>query len=293
MNKDKEENKNKIRDRLIKAFGSTKGKRLIDSRERNAVIQESYESSIGAAINNSKIESNGFKDDDADKAKNSDSSLDYLPKHNLNALQVQDIYPMNQIISDAEMDALATPAIIFTESTVKLITEWSNNKTYPSFICDRLKYLPVDDAARAKKCKQFMYLRYLLFLYSLKYAALRKKEFMPPDIPPLVKSNMVGKFTIPVAGHKFARSIPPKTKDSILFHILVLCLHIDDFSLNVSDLNVDLPGKDLLKYLRLLGCKVTVNRGDKSVKNDAKAILTVPLTFPTFSPSKKNKRKEN
>lgn len=98
--------------------------------------------------------------------------------------------------------------------------------------------------------------------------------------------------------------MPSKMKDILLFHILVLSLHIDEFDVQTSDLNEDLKGKEsvlipfrknslgclfdliiasffsLIKYFRMIGCKVTKIIGDTYIKNNARAVLKVPLVFP-------------
>lgn len=273
-------------DLLIQAFGSVKGKRVIDNRKRNYEFKKSVSSTIGFAFEGVDREALEVKD-----ISTANPLLQYLPHFHADASTPQDVFPWCNLISSQEMDALTSASSIFVQSTTDQVDEWTNKKTYPVFVLKRLSYLPTEAAERLRRCNFLIFVSYLITLFNLKARDLKKKDSLPLNTPTIIKASLFNKFTAPVADQKYARSMSGTQRDSLLYHCLIACLKIDDCDVLISDLKEDLKARDLCKYYRMMGCRLVAGKVVGKVgKECLRARLVLPYVLPD-PPNKAAKRK--
>lgn len=271
---------------LIEAFGSSKGNRLVRSRQRNEVMSgKVLEVAVGSAVDEAFPSLSSVNVLSEEKA-----TIDYLPRYNKDASCPQDVYLLADLLNDVEMDALFAPAHIFIGSTNSQISEWRNVKRYPAYILNQLEFLPASGEERSRRARILLYLYFLYVAYNLRATDLRQKKPLPPDVPSVIKKRIFDDFTNQVMSTKGTQTIymPKNMKDKLLLHILVIVLVLEDFSVDFTPLEEDI-GKKLRPYFEQLGCKIMTQK--KSTGNSNLAILQVPLTFPKPRVQKAKKRR--
>jgi DNA-directed RNA polymerase I subunit RPA49 len=136
------------------------------------------------------------------------------------------------------------------------------------------------------KCKQIAYMHFLLALYRLKPVQLgsRNPFGSQPEVPLLIVNRLFDLYTVcstKNAQSKSVRAIPSRLRDKLMSHILVLALHIDDFSTNLEAFQKDLKVRQqrIVDFYLALGChvksRVTQVNGKKIMSKVSE--LTLPL----------------
>jgi hypothetical protein len=152
---------------------------------------------------------------------------------------------------------------------------------------------------KLQKCKQLAFMNYLLSLYSLKSAQLRTKSPLnASEVPDIVVNRLFDNYTVNTPGTgglRSSRSMPRRLKDKLTCHILILALHIDDFSTNLDTFQKDLKlsMQRLSDFYQALGAfvktQVTQVNGKKHVSK--KSVLTLPLNEnKNYEPKKKQRK---
>ncbi|XP_050417398.1 DNA-directed RNA polymerase I subunit RPA49 [Patella vulgata] len=262
---------------LTKAFGSTKRQRAVELSQRNAIQTDVLDSAIGSAVDHA-ISQDNFKEITAKPS--TDDSNDCLPPHHAEVTSPEDIYKVEDIIGVREMEALTEICRKFFDYKTD---EFKNSEGYSTFIMNRLPILPLDEDRRWLKCKCLMYIHMLTTLYRKRANELREKDILPKEWPDKVKYSILQQFTLKIEGdgtRKPVRCLSIRMKDKIILHILVLCLIVDNFTLEYSDIAKDLKigATRMPLLLRSVGCQIKVRVINKtSVKT---AHLIAPLQLP-------------
>jgi len=267
--------------RLTEEFGTAKGKRMVEARMRNKVKSQALESVIASAMKDS--------DGVSTTTGQSDSECPAgVPPHNKDATQPEDVYILDDLITPTEMVALMGPATVFVNATFENINEWREQGTYPGYVMHQLSILPVQGSLRQHRSAILLYWTYL---HQLLHECNKQTtdSSLLSDVPAVIRRSMFDRFTQVFGGKhgKSIRKMPARKKDLLRSYMLVLCLILEEFSLDFTalqrDLDVSLP--QLEKCFKALGCKTsrqTSKAATGQTSKSFKATLVVPLTFPTY-----------
>ncbi|GFS27631.1 DNA-directed RNA polymerase I subunit RPA49 [Elysia marginata] len=163
---------------------------------------------------------------------------------------------------------------------------------YFSYILDKVEILSEVPEARLLQGQCLMYLQYLMEFYMMKSHQIRLKYPLPKDWPITVRDHLLNNFTLEMKepGERSKRCVPGRLKDLTLSHILVLCLKMSEFCLDISPLMTDLKlsAKKLSIHASALGC--STKKSKQGLREVHTVILKLPLTFPNLKgKAKKNK----
>jgi DNA-directed RNA polymerase I subunit RPA49 len=282
---------------LTEAFGSSRKRKALHTKLKNKLDSETLDKAADTAIQASMENRNKLQPDEATD-KESDPSLveNYaiLPTPNKDATKPAEVYPTESVsLTQSELDTLAvTLATKFITSTKETIASWNTKQVYPEYITNRLPSIINSKVQQFKlsKCKLLAYINYLIKLYQLKSAQLRSKlPLKAAEIPDALIEKFLDNYTVVSsnnAGGKKLRSMPRRLKDKLACHIMIIALHIDDFSCDLQSLQKDLKIsiQRLSDYYLALGCHI---KSHATTVNDKKYIgkLAV-LSLPLFDASK-------
>ncbi|XP_025090467.1 DNA-directed RNA polymerase I subunit RPA49-like [Pomacea canaliculata] len=267
-------------DLLTESFGSGKQKKALARRQqirlKDSVIKSAISSVVDSAVAAQELSSSSSA---------LPATTSAIPPYNIDARTPAEVYKLDDIIGQAELQSLRNVAEVFFQCNSQIVAEWQTNNTYFSSVLSRLSNLPFNETARWESACCLMYLQFMMTLFQMKAAQMQKKDPLPADWPDLVTNLMLNRFTFKSDTAKSRRCLPARLKDLLLSHILVLCLILDRFTTDLELLQVDLkigPNK-LQTHVKSLGCKVKKEASSGSFT----AILTVPLVFPEAKKSKK------
>ncbi|KAK3597680.1 hypothetical protein CHS0354_040055 [Potamilus streckersoni] len=284
------------KDKLTSAFGSSRKRKAMESRLRNKVEAKELEKAMGSAVEMA-LSQERLNPPSTQDSFGSESSL--IPPCNKDAQRVEDVYNLHDLISTAELEELTSSAKVFFDSTVTDIRIWKVDQIYPKYIVNHLSSLPLRENERWLKAKCLTYLSYLINLFNMKAKDLKRKDPLPREWPNRIRRNLSEKFTVKVNtndGKKIITCIPARLKDKLLCHILVLALIIDDFSVEVGDLQMDtkVGVQRMQTHFQALGCQMKTHKiplGDGQNLESRVALLKLPLVFPEMKPKTGKKRK--
>ncbi|XP_006812459.1 DNA-directed RNA polymerase I subunit RPA49-like [Saccoglossus kowalevskii] len=272
-------------DILTKAFGSSKKKRAVESRLNSKLEVDALGQSMETAVQQAKAQSQQITRIPGDQEAES-----VIPPFDAKATKPEDVYKLQDIISDTQMESLKVLATELISSTENQKSE-SKHLLYISH--HLYNCLPTDQLRKETMACQLLYLHYLVILYHTKARSLQRKSIFPDETPAFIASSLLEIFTCeaisPDSEHKTIRYMSARLKDRLLSYILVLCLHIDRFNMNLDLLQKDLkiPKKKLLVYVNSLGCKVARAR---TPQDPQRVTLPIPLTFPEKARQRKRKK---
>ncbi|ESO90028.1 hypothetical protein LOTGIDRAFT_175837 [Lottia gigantea] len=111
-----------------------------------------------------------------------------------------------------------------------------------------------------------------------------QENILPKAWPDILKQSLLNNFTLKIEGDgkkRASRCMSVRMKDKIILHILVLCLIVDNFTLEYSDILKDLKigEKRMPLLLRSVGCQIKSRVVNKV--NVRTAHLTAPLLLPS------------
>ncbi|XP_033743791.1 DNA-directed RNA polymerase I subunit RPA49-like [Pecten maximus] len=276
-------------DFLTEAFGSKKKQKAMENRLRNKSAAKSMETIMDSAAKQALSQQTHTPRPQAE------DQVDGIPPCNKEATSPREVYRLHDIISPREMEALTAPAQVFFDSNYEQVKQWREQHTYPEYITSHLMTLPLSEEERWKKSKCLLYLHYLFTLNNLTTKVLTQRVPLPVEWPGVVIEQLLNRFTLKVdSGGRLKRCRPARLKDKTISYILVLCLMIDEFEVEVTELMKDLKHSlvRVQNHFRALGCTLTskkaITEGERSFSVTS-ASLNLPLTFP--DPSARAKKK--
>ncbi|KAK3761983.1 hypothetical protein RRG08_031660 [Elysia crispata] len=276
------------RDALQTEFGSGRSQRAVNKRLREKLDEDMVASTAETAINSSNVNHKEIAETSASPSTELKTQSEAIPPYNINAKTPDEVYLLKDIVSNEVLTCLIDVSSALTCSTKEDLAMWRKNKTYFSYILDKVEALSEIPQARLLQGQCLMYLQYLMTFYLMKSMELRGKYPLPSEWPGTVRYYLLDKFTLEVKepGQRFRRCVPSRMKDLVLSHILVLCLKMNEFSLDISHLMTDLKlsAKKLTTHASFLGCS-----SKKSKPDGYTVTLKVPLTFPVL----KDKQSKN
>nr|CDS27650.1 ester hydrolase C11orf54 [Hymenolepis microstoma] len=310
------------RSELTNEFGSVWSKKSL--RERDQVEARTLAANDAnvlqkVAVGVSKVKNEAQENSDEKEAngvaKTQQEQL--LPQFDQQTKIVSQIFPLSSLIPPSVANALAQEANAISTADDKARKDLIKRNRYPSFLAERLHYLPTDNlesvsmsqpaAKRRRKDASgelgermtriqmatiLAYLGHMFSLFQLRMNELQQK--MPlPNTPALVAKSLLTKFTTLTVQMGKVRSktrlITPMLRDKLLYHILILILHCDNFSTVIDKLPVDfkMSSVALKKYFTFIGCTFSVQEvkrpeGEDQTtekKTETIAHLRAPLVF--------------
>ncbi|XP_069130824.1 DNA-directed RNA polymerase I subunit RPA49-like [Argopecten irradians] len=275
-------------DYLTEAFGSKKKQKAMENRLRSKSAAKSIETIMDSAATQAITQLSHIS-----RAQAEDQTDSSIPPCNKEASSPEDVYGLHDIISEREMEALTTPASVFYNSTFEQISQWKEQNEYPLYITNHLMSLPLSETERWEKSKCLLYLHYLITFNSINVRVLTQKAPLPEEWPGVVRTQLLNRFTMKLDTEGRSRRYrPARLKDKTISYILVLCLIIDEFKVDVTDLIKDLKLSliRMQNHFRALGCTLSTKK-TAGEQFTVSASLNLPLSFPDPSArSKKGRR---
>ncbi|XP_052795681.1 DNA-directed RNA polymerase I subunit RPA49-like [Mya arenaria] len=260
---------------LVEAFGSKKKKQSFEKKHRNRIDAAEMEGVMAVDARHGQEHVRSRQEEKERLAEQIDS-LSALPVCNKDAENVEDVYTLDTVVTQSELDLLQNLAQDFFNCTADNIREWSEKKKYPLYVLTHLATMPVDESLRWQRCKLLVYLHSMLRLYSVSPSQLNQPKSFS-ELPQTIRHKLFDNFTVRV---RQSRCKPTRLKDRLAAFVLVLCLHIDEFSTDIDDITCDLHiGRHkAVQILRALGCQVKRKIKDKA--EHFVGTLALPLQFP-------------
>lgn len=284
-----------LRNALGEAFGTKKAKKAIVDLERNRIDADKL---TEAAI------------DIVDTVKNASSGLPTrsemeltvandrpTPVANLDATDVEQIYPIENIIPKREL-AFIRVGPIFKEKSIEGKLELLPFGSESKYIAKKLNIL--QEVSQTTKLQLLYYLSLLMGVYINRRINDKNKLLEKLNNPPeSLVDGILERFTIVRPG-QFGRSkersyfIDPQNEDKLLCFMLAIMLHLDNFLVEIQPLaqEMGLKPSKVVSLFRILGCVVkgaTVAQAEafgipKSAASTYKiASLRVPFKLPEMT----------
>lgn len=286
-------------DQMVSLFGSERQKRAYSASKRNKVEQEALESALASAVSHAQTAVEQSQTEADGSVSLQSSGL--MPPHNPQAEVPQDVYNINDVISQAEMKLLKKTAKVFLKATPSEVHQWRTEQRYPEYILDHIDSLSL--AAKSERAVKAAIVTYCFFLMTLhtthpRHVVKGNVSFLDVAPPTEVQQQLMSRYVEGGGSSGGTRSFSPRMRDKVLLHLFVLTLFLDDFSISCHSLQRDLKltSNKVVDFYRALGCsvaKTTVKRqlGEDHTPGPAHhtATLKIPLNFP--KPKKSHKKK--
>lgn len=283
------------REALGREFGTKKAKKAIASKTENAITKpgdtkgKSKATDVETAILDSVAETaTGPGAHTAEQAADALLAAKPIPKPNVHADSVEDVYPLSTLIPAQDINRI-------------LIKDWQDKARagediqfkhrFPAF---RLE--PIGKSDDVDKLRALRYLTLLLEFYDSlanggRSAAKKvpKKDILSKKLaawPPALVNSVRTRFT-----NDSGSELGKWQLDNLCTHICALSLYVDGWQTDTTNLKDDLKleTKVISQYFSELGCKISApNEGDKTRLKLGKAQaavtkmakLKLPLEFP-------------
>ncbi|KAH3663357.1 hypothetical protein OGAPHI_005347 [Ogataea philodendri] len=241
------------RNALGEAFGTKKAKKAILDMEKNRIDSsklETKQSDIvdSIKINTSKLPTSAQMQDDLNETR-------VIPQFDVEATSVDDIYPLENIISAKELASIRVESLQNdqTEPKDKLdLLPYSNSR----YLLRKLAAISKDTPDRKLKLQIVYYVSLLMGLYANRRIHSKDQLIESLNQPPVVLVDLVLKnFTI-LRKNNRNYLIDPRCEDKILCYLLALILKLDEYQVEISPLAQELSLKPsrLAALFRSLGC---------------------------------------
>ncbi|VDO80698.1 unnamed protein product [Soboliphyme baturini] len=181
-----------------------------------------------------------------------------LPKYNPNAMKPEDIYDLSDVVSDDYLLCLLDEA---NEALKNLLQKQSVPDLFPYITNFMKKFVEKTEDHSRKRC-MLVYLNYLIRFSS--FIVNRKRvevsQFEGSHIPEELRYKLIERYTVAAKGRRLISSM---LRDSLISHIVLFMLFFSDFKISMNEFVKDAQiGEKRLKTIaRLLGCKVTTEKG--------------------------------
>lgn len=283
-----------LRNALGEAFGTKKAKKAIADLERNRVDSDKLADSAIDIVDSVRSAAKGLptRQELEDRI-----TLDRpTPVANVDATDVEQIYPVENIIPKREMQFIRVGAFFKESDNEKRLEMLPYSKS--AYVSKKLPNLT--QVAQSTKLQLLFYLSLLLGVYENRRVNNKAKLLERLNSPPeLLLDGVLERFTISKAsqvGRSKDRSfvIDPQNEDKLLCYILIIIMHLNNFAVEISPLAKELalkPSK-IVSLFRVIGAIVkgaTVAQAEafgipKSSASTYKiATLKVPFKLPQMT----------
>ncbi|KHC39189.1 DNA-directed RNA polymerase I subunit RPA49 [Candida albicans P76067] len=275
------------RNALGEAFGTKKAKSAITNLEKNRIDSEKLQDIEMDIVDT-------VKESTRDLPAQEDGVDRPAPLANVDATNVEDIYPLENIIPEKDWQYLRVSSILTAENPLEKLPF-----TKSKFIAKQLPILI--SQKNTEKLQMLFYASLLLGVYENrrvkdKQSLMTRLQNIPSEI---LVDGILDRFAISRAT-KFGKSkdksftIDPYHEDKLLTYLFILLLHINNFTVELVPLSKDLKLKNtrLVGLFRALGAIIksaTVGEAEalgipKSAVGTYKiATLKVPFKLPELT----------
>lgn len=232
------EGNSELRDKNLKEF---KSKKLLNKIKNNEKFK----------IEKLEVQSVEIKTDNKD-----------LPPHNMETNEVKECYLINEIVSDKDKLTLFKEG--YSSIDLPLIEDLLQ-KGKEKFVKEDLK----------KYLKKVEYLYYLMKLFLAKFQLSERdiQKTLNPNLHPSILEKLTSTFSELIL--RGQTKIYIFNHEKLLLHLLVLYLHLMDYSCSITTISetLKITQMDIQKYFREIGCSI----------KDSTASLRAPLRFKKLS----------
>ncbi|KAF8889068.1 RNA polymerase I associated factor, A49-like protein [Infundibulicybe gibba] len=282
------------RNALGETFGTKKAKANIRAQERNRVDVSAMEGVVDSIMDGIDKGSGGLLT--TEEAKFVADSNRLIPQFDATATDPADVYPLHNIIPEAEWKMISVVAFDDAQNDKERIALLAMRGS--KWLNDHIKMLNAttqDTTAKSRK-KTMKILFYISAMMAFRRIVGRgvphektKVQEKLSGVPTAIVDSFLARFTELPRGQTEHIATSAK-KTSLLTHLLALCLRVDRYASDSDTLAHDLSlGVTAVRDLfKTLGCKI-VKLGERerlrlgiadSRANEKWAVLSAPVVFP-------------
>ncbi|KAG9308698.1 Rpa49 subunit specific to nuclear RNA polymerase I [Chiua virens] len=268
-------------------FGTKKAKQAIRAQERNKVDVSAMEA-VADHLQDI-IQRNTQALPSKEEARAMADGARLVPPYNSDAETPSEIYPLHNVIPEAEWKTLSPSAIIQASTSKERTALLTYQRS--KWINQHLDLVCASPSPSKTHAKILMYISIMM-----SFRNLTIREFKKPDVyeklsaaPSIIIDGLMSRFTETPRGSTKPQSTS-QTETLLLTHMFSLCLRVDDYATDTTLVASDLSQKLALinTLFKLMGCKInklTVHDlkrlGLPDSAGEAKrAVLKTPLEFP-------------
>ncbi|KAF8966904.1 RNA polymerase I associated factor, A49-like protein [Flammula alnicola] len=274
---------------LGETFGTKKQKASIRAQERNRIDVSAMEGVMGYVMDSIEKGAGGLMT--KEEAKETTDKNRLIPPFSTTATDPAEVYPLHDIIPEAEWKALSVSSFDAATTDKERIAMLPFRKS--TWVNDHLKAI-VEATGKSKKknIKILLYISAMLAFRQASFSKTLEKEKLYERlgaVPSIVIDSLLSRFAETARGSSTYQSTTA-TKTSLLAHIFALCLKLDEYATNTTIIAHDLsmPVTEVNQLFKSLGCKITklgererarLGQSDSSA-DEKRAVLTAPVEFP-------------
>ncbi|KAH6569679.1 hypothetical protein BASA50_002125 [Batrachochytrium salamandrivorans] len=268
------------RNQLGEAFGTKKRKKAIRALEQNKVDVVGLHD-VASAITDKIQETSALLPTKAviDATMLADRDI---PPCNVDASMPSEVYKLSDVAPSVVLDAINVKQLWKARLEAD-IQQSIQEFRMTNWVTERLM-LTVQEQKEKSRAKMLIYLSMLIRFYGAKAGELNKNPTSLFGNFPIIGEHVLSQFSEwqEDGSGKRRLCVSLKLKDKLLAYILVLCLHLNNFTINTAQIAYDLSisiGK-IVSICKELGCRIETVRPAGSGKSGEKhAVLSLPLTF--------------
>lgn len=260
---------------LVQEFGQAKGKRVYEQADRMQVESEKLQAKLNKAAN--------AVDETAIQFENQEPVTILTPPCKRDAKRVHEVYNLNDILSEYDLDQLSEAVPVFMEEydTVEKIRAAVKLKQFTELLAVQMeKHVK---SGEDSKLMSAMYMEAILKFLGLKSRDLSKgPRALPSFIPLGIRHKVFNTFTT-------EQRTTPEGRDRGVCYALVLALIINNFSVDFSAVTSS------IRCIRVDQLKKLIQVVGASVQSDTltkKSFVTLRLPLTSFNPNKLFKKKK-
>lgn len=249
-----------LRNALGEAFGTKKAKKAISDLERNRVDSDKLVDVAVDIVDTVKSASKGLPTrKEMETAVANDRPT---PLANVDATDVEQIYPVENIIPSRELQSIRVNGILKEKDIEKKLEFFPYIPKSTKYIKKKLNIFK--EPSQIVKIQLLYYLTLLFGVYENRRCRSKDQLMEKLNSPPeSLVDGILERFTVARQG-AFGRSknrsflVDPHSEDKLLCYILVIMLHLDNFIVEISPVAQDLglkPSK-ITSLFRIIGCVV-------------------------------------
>lgn len=283
-----------MRNALGEAFGTKKAKKAIVDLERNRIDSDKLVDSAIDIVDSVKTASKDLPT--REQLQETVSSERPTPLANVNATDVEQIYPVHNIIPKNEWAFIRVGAIMKEQDAEKRLEYFPHTK----FLYIAKKLPSLTQANQMQKLQLLYYLSLLVGIYDNRRVNNKVKLIERLNAAPDgLLDGILARFSISRPG-QFGKSkdksffIDPQREDKLLCYILAIIMHLDNFIVEVAPLaqQLNLKPSKLVSLFKILGATVkgaTVAQAEafgipkSSAATYKIATLKVPFKLPEMT----------
>ncbi|KAJ2915099.1 hypothetical protein MD484_g5302, partial [Candolleomyces efflorescens] len=225
-------------------FGTKKAKAAIRAQERNHVDIGAMAGVMNYVMDSIQKGAEGLMT--TDEAKEFADSNRLIPSFDATATEPNDVYPLHNIIPEAEWKALSVSAFDSTTNDKERLALLPHR--HSDWVRRQLKAITTSkDSAKTKK-KNLKILLYISGMLAFRQATFKKDiekdriyEKLAP-LPTIVADSLLSRFTEVPRGTVLHQSTSA-TKTNLLTHMFALCLKLENFAADTETISKDLSMK--------------------------------------------------